>query len=262
VPVEQSYNPYVGEGVSFDPRWKLTDKINLSAHLAIETELTNSDTTTLRREPLLDDLFVSGSRPLEKLPWGLNGSFGVRLTLPTSKASQARGVIFALAPSVSFNKSYEVAKDVTLQPFASVRTSLNVTRFEEVQYDAPTISCIGDNCDQLNHGASKNSFMTLTETVGLNADLPGNFGATASIGWVQQFLYGNEAVPELMIEEGPVQTRFLNVYVLETNWSYRDHLKFAGGIQTFNDQLTLSGNYQMPFINRYSQVYLRGSYVF
>ena len=252
--VDLSYNPYWGENLSVDPRWRLNDKVNLSAHLGLEVELTNSDVTSTERQPLLEDTWAQASYKLGKLPLLMNGSASLRLTLPTSKASIARETIFGLAPGVAFNRNFQVSKNVTLQPFLSLRASLWLQTARSLQYDAPTIShCVDlSNCNEVSQSAVSSSWMGLSETVGVNAELPAKFSASVAVSFVQSFLYdtANKTANGQMVEDTDPFVRKLNLYVLEGNWQPRDAWRLSGGFQTFNDQLNLNGHYEMPFFNR------------
>src|ERR1043166_3746370 len=50
---ERTYNPVLLQSLAIDPAWRLSDRLALNAHLGVETELTNSDSSSYERQPLL-----------------------------------------------------------------------------------------------------------------------------------------------------------------------------------------------------------------
>lgn len=266
--LDQTYNPTISQNISLDPRWRLNKKVSLSAHLGLETELTESDVTSYERQPLLEDVYLQGSYALPQLPLLINGSVGLRLTLPTSKASLARDTYFSIAPSIALNRSFQVSKNITLQPFVSFRANLIPAGEKSAQYDAPTITnCSAlDNCDQVNHSGSRSSWLTMTETAGVAASFPKNLSAQVVVGLIQNILYDLEPLTWQGMEiedpnDGP-NARYIMLYVIEAGWEPMKHLKVAGGFQTINEQLAPDSSYYAPFFNRNTQVYLKGTYVF
>lgn len=264
---EQTYNPTIVQSISIDPRWKLNKKVTLTGHLGIETELTDSDVSSYERQPLLEDVYVQGSYPLPKLPFLINGTAGLRLTLPTSKASIARSHVFALAPSIALNRSLKISDGITLTPFVSFRANFILATERYAQYDGdPVPGCRAntDNCGEF--GGSRSHWLGLTEQIGVSADFPKDFSAQVVVGFIQNILYDLPPTEwqgmEIMDPNDGPNTRYIMLYVIEGAYQPWEHVKLSGGFQTVNGQQRLDSGYEAPFFNRYTQVFLKGTYVF
>ncbi len=98
---QQSYIPLYTWWLSFRPRYNITDKLAASARFDFYKELTNTSDTTYFREDVFGDIWLTlsyGTPLATKGPWrrtrvGLSGN----VILPTSKASQARGLYTTLS---------------------------------------------------------------------------------------------------------------------------------------------------------------------
>ncbi len=264
--LEPTYNPVFAQGISIDPRWRLNKKINLTAHLGIETELTDSDVSTYKRQPLLEDTFVTGAYSLPKLPGKIGGSVALRLTLPTSKDSLARTMWFALGPSVSLSRPFELTKNISLTAFASFRANVAFHSFQELTFDHPAIAACdaggSEPCNQFDHSGSRSPFATLNETIGVDIGLPYRLSGQVVVQLVQSWLYDLVDDPRVMTSPNNVNWRYVNVYLIELGWEPIKHVKASGGFQTVNPQLAPDSTYYPPFFNRYTEVFLKGAYVF
>lgn len=101
----QSRDPTYELWYSFRPRYYVyendTDAINVNARFDVYTELTNSDSTTTQREPLLGDIWLNAgwSHKLyndKKSGYSTTLSLGPRAIFGVSKASRGRGSIMQL----------------------------------------------------------------------------------------------------------------------------------------------------------------------
>jgi hypothetical protein len=262
---EQTYNPTFVQGISIDPRWRLNKKITLSGHFGVDTELTDSDGDTYERQPLLNDTQITAAYALPKLPGKLGGSVGLRLTLPTSKESLARHILFNIAPSISLSRPFELTDKITIAPFVSFRVGVNVATNQEATYDAPTIaSCdVGsESCDQFNHSGARSSRAAFNEILGVDVGLPKNLSAQVLVWFVQSWLYDLAPIAGVPVSDDNVNFRYVNIYLIELGWAPAKHIKVAGGFQTVNPQLAPDSTYYAPFFNRFTEVFLRGTYVF
>jgi hypothetical protein len=258
--LNQTYNPTVTQGISIDPRWRWSDRIILIAHLGVETELTNSDTSTYEREPLLEDVFVQANYRLNKLPFLIGANAGLRLILPASKNSWAREMYFGIAPSFTINRDLEIGENFILQPFASVRTTFYATGSKSVILETPYILNCAD-CGEFDHAGGRTAWASFNETIGVNLALPYRLTGQVSVSWIQSLLYEPTDTEFDTQNDGP-NTRYANIYVIDLGWDATKHIRVNGGFLTFNEQLAPDSTYYTPFFNRWTQVYLKGTYVF
>jgi hypothetical protein len=125
----QSYDPTYELWFALKPRYKFYDDgtttMSVGAWANLYLELTNSDTTTTRREPLLGPTLVTGSvgrKLFENGEYKTSMSIGPRLGLPTDKESRAAGRYFSLGASGGVTQSVPInGKDAP---------SFNTLRFE------------------------------------------------------------------------------------------------------------------------------------
>ncbi len=104
-----SYNPEYSWGFALNLIWHFDRTFQLALNQELEVELTDSDTTTLQREPLLSDTALTFDARLfrEKLgpefDWTMHTS--VTVGAPTSLASQAASLVLAtqLAAAAAFS---------------------------------------------------------------------------------------------------------------------------------------------------------------
>lgn len=269
---EPTYNPEVVQSISLDPRWRLTDKISLVGHLGIETELTNSDVTTTEHEPLLDDLWIQAGYALTGLPAKLSGGASLRLSLPTSKESQARRKIFSLSPAVSLRRSFPVNANLVITPSFAFRFTWHNNTSTSLVYDAPTVQGCQfprDTCEEFDHSGTRSAAAGFSETIGATASFPKlKLEATLQIGWIQSWLYDltpitnpvtGEPVPE---SESNVNWRHANLYLIGADWQAHQRVRVGAGFQTINPQLAPDSTYYAPFFNRFTTFYVTAAAVF
>jgi hypothetical protein len=111
----QSYDPTYELWWALKPRYKFYDDgtttMSVGAWLNLFLELTNSDTTTTRREPLLGPTIVNASlgRTLfERGEYKTAMSIGPRLGLPTDKETRATGRYFSLGLNAGVTQSVPI----------------------------------------------------------------------------------------------------------------------------------------------------------
>lgn len=272
--VDLTYNPHVGQALSFDPRWQLggRSRIALLAHLDVSTELTDSDVTSYERQPLLSDFWVTAARPLPRLPGGLEGTAALRLVLPTSRESRARERLFALRASGSLGRAWPVGGgDIVLKPILTLSASGIAATARSLTYDAPTITTCraeGGSCAELDHSGARSSVAVLEEGLALTATFPHRLTAVASMTLVQQRLYALDEITNPVTGEpvppSEVNTnwRHLMLYVLGVDWKINERFTVGGGLQTITPQQKPDSTTYAPFFNRHTQVYVTTSVVF
>jgi hypothetical protein len=268
---EPDYNPVLVQSISIDPVWRLNDRLRLTGHLGVETELTDSDVSSYERQPLVEDTTVTATYRLPELPADLQASASFRLTLPTSKEAIARERIAGFAPAASVKRAFHPREDVTLAPFVTVRASYNWQLTTSLVYDGPTISACsaerGDACEEFDHSGQRSAVAGFVEVLGVSAELPHDVALTAQAWWVQSWLY--DLTPAFAPDGQPIATRdgstdwrFANVYLLAADWQITPRWKASGGFQTENPQQRPDGSYYAPFFNRYTQFFVTAAAVF
>jgi hypothetical protein len=270
---EPDYNPILVQSLSIDPAWRLTDRWKLVGHLGIETELTDSDVTTRQREPLLEDTTVTTTYRWPELAawWSLQPSVSFRLTLPTSKESIARERLAGFSPGAKLARTFVPRAHVRVTPYVAARAAYSWQLSTSVVYDGPSITTCsaarGDACEEFDHSGIRSSEYTFTQIAGVDVELPHDVVLSASVWWIQSWLYdltpltgpAGEDVPS---RDGATDWRFGNVYLLAADWQITGRWKASGGFQTESPQQEPDGDYYTPFFNRYTQVFVTAAAVF
>lgn len=260
------YNPFFGQAFSLDPRWKLHDSLSLRAHLGIDTELTDSDDTNTRREPLLDDLSVTASHKLPALPQSIKGSVSLAWTLPTSKASWALHRLSAFTAGVSANRSFVLAPGIELTVNAGMKAGILLATEQSLTYDGNrTLFCDPDkseSCEQSGYSGVRSSRATVSQSIGADVSLPHDLSASVGIGFRQSNLYSLVEVDGVPESPTNVDWRYSNTYDLGLTWQATERYTVSGGFQTMNPQQKPDSTYYAPFFNLYTQAYVTTAVVF
>ena len=113
---ENTWNPYYAQTVVLSPVFWIGDSFNLSANALFTREFTEADSTTEENETLMGDMSVSASAPRLIHIQAASLSMGLGLTVisPTSKSSQARTMMTAIAPRASLAWSAKVLSGLSL----------------------------------------------------------------------------------------------------------------------------------------------------
>lgn len=270
--LEPDWNPTIGQILAFDARYQHSAKLGLRAHAEVVTELTNSDTTTRVREPLLGDISVAGSIPVAGLPWNVAGTFSLQVTLPTSKESRARKRLFSLKPRLDARfQPFALGGGVTMTPRAGLSISWTAATSRTLTYDAPSIitcEAEGGDCAEFSHSGSRSAIGSLGQTVGADFAFTPRLSGVVQIDLVQSLLYPVDpyTIPATGEELEPADTntnwRHFASYVIAVSYVPGPRWNLGGGFQTINPLLTPDSGLYLPFFNRYTQVYVSTSVVF
>jgi hypothetical protein len=263
---DPDFNPTLLQTLSIDPTWRFSDRLRLTGHLGVETELTDSDTSSYERQPLLEDATVTGAFLLRP---GLTAT--LRLALPTSKEAIARRRLAALSPALTYTRTFTPGA-WRLSPFATVRATWNWQLTTTLVYDGPTITGCdaerGDTCEAYDHAGQRSAAAGFAEIVGLSAALPRlDLTLTAQVWWVQAWLYDLAPVdgPDgLPVPSSPRNTdwRLSNVYLVAAEWQPLARWRFGAGLETQNPVETPDGGLYWPFFNRHTQLFVTATAVF
>ncbi len=179
----QSYNPVYEWWVAFKPRYYVfeREKDALSLHLWMNLylELTNSDTTTTKREPVLGPTTAWASYAYtlhERDGYRTAVNIGPRIALPTDRASRNAGQLFGLGAIGGATQSLPLAKEGTaftsarlgfsaiyMHPFNRATTPVNGD-IEQPRQDVAGRSIVSD---QLRPGMNVANSLTLLFTGGV-----------------------------------------------------------------------------------------------
>ena len=188
-----SFNPTYSWGFGLDLYWHFNKIFQVGLNQELEVELTDSDSTTLQREPLLSDTAVTfAARILRQkvnpeFNWTLNGSGTLRA--PTSLASQAATMV--LGTGLSLTGSASLPKVMSGLGFNASLGYLHrwlTSNVTQVEADYPC-----------NAGAASRTFCSQTGgatvtrnslTLGLGADLALNDKWGVSLAYSHVFRRG------------------------------------------------------------------------
>lgn len=184
-----SFNPAYSWGFSLDLYWHFNSIFQVGLNQELEVELTDSDTTTLQREPLLADTAVTFTARMLRgkhgsdLKWLVNGTG--TLLAPTSLASQAATMV--LGTKVGATGSLTLTKVMSGLGFnASVGylhrwMTQNVAQVEE-SYPCNAGSTSRALCSQT--GGTTNTRYSVTLGVGADLALNDKWGVSLAYSHV------------------------------------------------------------------------------
>jgi hypothetical protein len=265
---EPFYNPTWSQRLGLFPEWHFGDLITLRGRFFLSQEFTESDSTRYRNEVELSDVWLdtvwSGfTEKNSRIHLGAD----LRVTLPTSKVSQAQTRILTLGPSLNVSRRFDVLSGLTL--IYTGRFTWRANRFATRQNEGPK-SC-GDTraleCADfiLNSGVRNVQFDLLHGPVVSFAPHP-KVDVSASFLMQRGWLPALAAAPaelagstELAAGTG-VATRDLMIFSLSVSYQAFKAVGFSLGAWTFSNQLGEDGRYQFPLFNRNTTLYLDATF--
>jgi hypothetical protein len=134
----RSYNPFYAWTFSLRPRWYFTDNFYLGLRQDLAYELTDADSGAANHRPELADtrLDVGYSKFIDQDWFTLGGT--IRMTFPTSIASQAYEKVLGIGPTLAAAASFpEVANGIEFglgSTYAYTFATANSARREESEY--------------------------------------------------------------------------------------------------------------------------------
>lgn len=266
-----AYNP-TEEVVSWShriglmPEWHFTDAFFVRSRFFLSQEFTLSDSTNTRNEVELSDLWLDAvwTGWKEKVT-GLKVGGDVRVTLPTSKTSQAVSRLFTLAPGLNVSRSFKVLAGLSL--IYSGRFTWRFNRFATRQNMGGLIencAVVVDACINTATGARNVQYDIIHgPTVSFSPHARFNISATFLLqhGWLSPVgavpeQYAN--IPEL-VDNGPQRRDFV-AFSMGATWTPHDIVSLTLGAFTFSNQLTTEGTYIFPLFNRNTAVSLDATF--
>ncbi|PID38487.1 MAG: hypothetical protein CSA65_06955 [Proteobacteria bacterium] len=263
---EQSYTPYYAQSITFAPQIWLRDDMFVSARMSVEVEVTDSQWTDTKREPILSDLFFNYMwLSAYRIPVvGISISPTIRLRLPTSKTSQAQSMMFSIEPGVLFSKSFKLHKGTWFSSIALMygfRVSPRFHEFETAQIDQVRCSAGGGAIDSaggptptecLTSGV-RNSKLRFANSFILRINVHPKVFFTASVALINDMLYeGSETedqfgnpIPATEHNHNALVSSSIVVTIPLMRWLF-----FSTGFTSFHNQLEPDSTRFVPLFNR------------
>ncbi len=201
---ELSYDPYYAFRFEIELQWHFTRAVHISVWQALDIELTDSNTTTRRQQPLLLDTMLR----LDAALWQHGSTLtpdavivaGPTLVAPTSLASQAATMIIGTGAHVAGNLSFaQVLKGAGVGLDGSY-----LRRFTEsttVRTAVPYPCFFGDNsgqqCTQLGGPSNVRDIFTLTLSAHLELSERLALSVAAASWWRQGYELSSACVTTL-----------------------------------------------------------------
>lgn len=263
------YNPTWSHRLGLFPEWHFGNVVTLRGRFFLSQEFTDSDWTRYRNEVELSDVWLdtvwSGfTEKHSRVHLGAD----LRVTLPTSKTSQAQSRLFTLGPSLNVSRRFDVLSGLTL--IYSARFTWRANQFATRQNQGPTISACGDTralecLDFINTGVRNPTFDVLHGPV-VAFSPHRKVDVTASFLMQRAWLPALAAAPAALmgstqLDVGTdVATRDLMIFSLSVSYQAFKAVGFSAGAWTFSNQLGENGRYQFPLFNRNTTLFLDATF--
>lgn len=257
---ENTWNPYYAQTVVLAPVVWLGDSFNVSGNALFTREFTEADSTTERNETLMGDVSVTASAPrlIELKAASLSMGLGLTVLAPTSKSSQARTMMTAIAPRASLGWSARVLSGLNVS--LSTRMTRYFHEFTTSGRESPLVgSCAATTagCGAFLNTGLRNTEWRLTHGLTVSLGLTEWLSLAVSQALSTDWLYALEAgiLPSLSPQESQDQ-RFGSAFDLSLGVQAVRGLDLRLGMSTAGPQLAPDSSYYNPFYNRYSAIYL------
>jgi hypothetical protein len=264
---DYTYNPFYVMALDLQPKWWFGDIFNMGLALNISGELTEADDTTYANEAVIDDLKIKlGASKFYTIPV-LKIDLGAKLDFvtPTSKLSQARTLILGLKPGLSVGRTFELLKGLNINYAFGV--TRNFYRSATPQLEEPRIA--GATGEQfLALSGKRNALWGLSHMLVLGLGITDWLSFSTNVGVSISYAapMGDqcieiEGVPGCIEpSDSPNATeqrkRYMMLYGAEFEAKPWGPLGIALGFETANPQLNTQSEYEAPFVNRYTALFL------
>lgn len=259
-------NPTVEGSLWLLPRYTLSDAFQLRGRMIVSYEMTNSDTTTYRNEPMLSDTTLQ--LYYKKIPEiaTVKPMLALNAGIPTSKLSRARTQVVAPGATLQLVKGFEdvLGGEIMLLGMGIYSHPIYTSNTAEVSDPrAPgAFNCAGGNgCTDLLTGT-----LNPSDSLAYALIVVGEWGKWAPAFYylgASQWVYHpttvnqsdviagapNEPVEGLGSRSSVRQTHYFSAW-LDYNWNSWLTAEIGGWNST--SALTGEGKYSNPFFNRYA----------
>ncbi len=260
---------------SFKPRYYVYDQgddsVNVNARFDVYQELTNSDSTTYKNEPLFGDIWLNAawSHKLyvdKKSGYSTTMSLGPRLIFGTSKASRGRGAIMQVGAGGGLNQTVPLAgPDADVFPMIAFTGSAYYTK----AIDRCTTACNSSFgytrqdtggrtllSDQLSGGAMVSH--QVTAVIAADTSITQKLKLGLSYIWVLQWTYDVGSQPANVATQSgstapsnidsPTNHRVLPWVAAELDYDLFDELSLSLGYYNATNQIGPDGNRRNPIL--------------
>lgn len=259
---ELTYNPYYAMTLALSPRYWFDDIFYMAGFFAMTGELTEADNTTYSHEVQFhDSILKGGAANFWTIPYAkIDLSFALSGVLPTSKQSRAHTVILGLKPEFTVSRRFDLLEGFSLNYQLGATKFFN--QYTTAQRESPLIpNCVAGTgqCDSFLNTGVRNTEWRLVNSFAMSLDITKWLGVSVSGGIIIDWLYEIENSDDESIswqaQEG-TDKRYTMVFGAELYGRPVKPLIVALGLNTVNPQLTPDSEYETPFVNRYTAMYL------
>jgi hypothetical protein len=259
-----TYNPYYEMSWTFHPQWWVGNVFNAALDFTITRELTEADDTTFDNETLFSDvtLVLAASKFVTIPVLKIDLSASLSLIGPTSKAAQARTMLFGMKPGLSLKRNFDVLAGINLgYSFGISKFFYEATTAQNEEAAISGCAASPGGCEAYQNTGLRNASWGLSNSFSLSIAFIDQLSLDASFGLKHSFLYAqsDNVSNEQMSDWQPGDNndiRYSMLYGLGVTVTPIQALSIGLGAETMNPQLKADATYQRPFFNRYTVVYL------
>ena len=259
---ELTYNPYYAMTLALSPHYWFDEIFYLSGFVAMTGELTEADNTTYSHEiQFHDSVLKGGASNFWTIPHAkIDLSFSLSSVFPTSKQSRAKTMILGLRPELTLSRRFDLLGGLGLSYQLGATKFFN--QYTTAQRETPIVPhCLAGTgqCDAFLNTGVRNTDWRLANSFAMSLDITEWIGLSVSGGIIIDWLYEIEKSEDEPISwqaQESTDKRHTMVFGAEVYGRPLLPLVVALGVSTVNPQLTPDSEYETPFFNRYTAVYL------
>lgn len=257
---ELTYNPYYAHSLAIAPRYYLRDDLYVAALWTVEQELTDSDWTTRKHEPIWSDLMLDlGWSGFAEPTTGIRLSGSLRLALPLSKLSQAQTQILSVAPTVRLSRTFPILNGLTV----GWNTRYTQRFHEETSGRSEESGIVGctRECDALRNLGLINAWGDISTGPSVFLMVTDRLSFSGDMRWGKSWIYDSaETIDpitgEVIQGRSDLSGRYSTLFLLSAGYELMDELTLSGGVVTASPQLKPDSTRRSPFFNRFTQVFV------
>lgn len=275
-----TYDPLYTQSLSFQPRYWIRDDLRLGMRLDLEVELTTSNELQ-RREWYTSDLSLAATYAPKwaKIPVAdVSVRGGLTLYFPTSPYSRYQTMMLAMAPGLTFSRSFDLMKGRFLKKLTLTYGFRVVKYFHEFKQaqlderdpDAAAVDLRAGTTTDLNdpsniHSGALNKSWRFSNVLTASLAIMDKLTFAAAIGIrndlvhklsEEEFVTDVDGNTRVVLGESSMNHRGSNVSQLDLTYETFDWLYLSLGVLSLAPHLKPdSDGYYAPFFNRYSTFY-------
>ncbi len=256
-----TYNPYYAMSYSIRPRYYLWKGLYLGLRWDLEQELTDSDSTTKKRQVMWSDVIIdlnwSNAYKIPAIDFIINPK--IRIALPASLESQARTQYLSLGPGFDLVRIFDVWGGITI--WYAFRYTKYFNQYSSALSEEPVLNCPEKGpCRYDVMGPQNPSHQFLNDFIFEIRPLDQLYiSVTVEI---RNYLlyelsdaeYETAGGTQTKDHEGTSHRGYM-WYLFEIGYDVLPYLTLALGTSTYNPMLSPESEYYAPFFNRYTNIY-------